>query len=104
MSTANMSSKKSSAPADWELVAKRKKAEQDARVPKDWRLSTLPGPEVHNYTEIPRKCGLLTQEELQLTEQYDAVALAAAIREKRVKCLDVARAFCKVSLRPSSGP
>ena len=94
----NMSSKEASTPAKWELVSKKKKAEQDARIPADWRLSTLPGPEVHNYTEIPRQCGLLTQDELQITEKYDAVALAAAIREKRLKCLDVARAFCKVSV------
>ena len=97
MSPTNMSSKESSAPTNWELDTKKKKAEQDARIPADWRLNTLPGPEVHNYTEIPRTCRLLTQDELQITEQYDAVELAAAIREKRLKCLDVARAFCKVS-------
>jgi amidase len=95
-----MSAKHSSPPANWELVSKKKKAEQTARIPTAWKLSTLPGPEVTNYTEIPRQCGLLTQEELQITEQYDAVALAAAIREKRFKCLDVARAFCKVSAVP----
>ncbi|USP74811.1 uncharacterized protein yc1106_02085 [Curvularia clavata] len=90
-----MSSKESSASAKWELVSQRKKAEQNARIPAEWRLSMLPGPEVHNYTEIPRECGLLTKEELQITEQYDAVALAKVIREKQLKCLDVARAFCK---------
>lgn len=92
-----MSAKESSAPANWELISKKKKAERDSRIPADWRLSTLPGPKVTNYTEIPRQCGLLTEQELQITEQYDAVALAAAIREKRLKCLDVATAFCKVS-------
>ncbi|EMD94628.1 hypothetical protein COCC4DRAFT_147870 [Bipolaris maydis ATCC 48331] len=90
-----MSARESSAPANWEPISKQKKAERDSRIPADWKLSTLPGPEVTNYTEIPRQCGLLTEQELQITEQYDAVALAAAIREKRLNCLDVATAFCK---------
>ncbi|KAL6157490.1 hypothetical protein ACJBU6_05041 [Exserohilum turcicum] len=90
-----MSPKESSPTASWQLVAQRKRDEQSKRIPPDWRLATLPGPDVHNYLDIPRKCGLLTGPELQITEHYDAVALAAAIRDKRLRCIDVARAFCK---------
>jgi hypothetical protein len=38
----------------------------------------------------------LTHEELNITEKYDASALAEAIRSRNLKCVDVARAFCKV--------
>jgi amidase len=84
--------------AKWQSVSRRKKAEQTDRIPKEWRLSGLPGAGVKSYTDIPRNSGLLSKEELDITEKYDAVALAEAIRETTLKCIDVARAFCKVSL------
>lgn len=56
----------------------------------------MPSESVTNYTSIPRTCGLLDKEELEITEQYDAVALAEAIRTRKLKCVDVTRAFCKV--------
>lgn len=48
-----------------------------------------------NVTSIPRDCGLLTAQELTITEDYDAVALAAAIAAKVYTAVDVATAFCK---------
>jgi amidase len=33
---------------------------------------------------------------LRITEDYDAIGLAEAIRRRHLKCVDVARAFCKV--------
>jgi len=86
--------------ARWQDVSQRKKDEQYGRIPADWRLKTLPGPHVKSYMVIPRQCGLLTKEELDTTENYDAVALAQAISEKKLKCVDVTRAFCKVSSLP----
>jgi|TARA_R110002003_G_scaffold1035_6_gene22098 hypothetical protein len=86
----------SQTPAKWQLVAWQKKDEQYARIPQAWRLSRLPPPHVTDYRDIPRTCGLLTHEELNITEKYDASALAEAIRSRNLKCVDVARAFCKV--------
>ncbi|KAJ4360074.1 uncharacterized protein N0V89_000633 [Didymosphaeria variabile] len=84
-------------PPKWQLVAWQKKDEQYARIPSDWRIpqDRLPTPEVTNYLGIPRECGVLSEEELRLTESYDATALAEAIRERKVKSVDVVRAFCK---------
>ncbi|KAF1829629.1 amidase [Decorospora gaudefroyi] len=79
----------------WQPVAQRKKEEQHGRIPSEWRLSSLPTPDVTNYMDIPRKCGLLTAAELSISEQYDAVALAKAIRGKKLKCIDVTTSFCK---------
>lgn len=48
-----------------------------------------------NVTSIPRDCGLLTADELEITEGYDATALAQAIRERKLTAVAVATAFAK---------
>jgi amidase len=48
-----------------------------------------------NVTGIPRDCGLLTPDELEITEGYDATALAQAIRERKLTAVAVATAFAK---------
>jgi amidase len=92
-------SKAQSAPRPapkWQLVSWQKKDEQYARIPLAWRLQSLPSTKVTNYMDIPRQCGILTKEELEITENYDATALADAIRSRKLKCIDVTQAFCKV--------
>ena len=91
-----MSQKDSSSEANWQSVAKRKKEEQAQRIPNEWKLNSFPGAHVKSYTDIPRKSGLLTKKELDITERYDAVALAEAIKTNKLTCIDVTRAFCKV--------
>jgi hypothetical protein len=95
-------SKSESAPRSapkWQLVAWQKKDEQNARIPLDWHLKSLPSAKVSNYIDIPRQSGILTKEELEITENYDATALADAIRRRKLKCVDVTKAFCKVNGR-----
>lgn len=48
-----------------------------------------------NVTSIPRDCGLLTAAELDITECYDAAALAQAIRDRKLTAVAVATAFAK---------
>ncbi|KAJ9150875.1 Amidase [Pleurostoma richardsiae] len=48
-----------------------------------------------DVTGIPRQCGILTEEELEITEKYDAVALADAIRSRKFTAVAVATAFSK---------
>lgn len=87
-------------PAKWQLASWAKKDEQFARIPQDWRLSSLPSPDVKTYINIPRVCGILSKQELDITENYDATALAEAIRNRKFKCIEVTRAFCKVCTQP----
>ncbi|KAF2792492.1 amidase [Melanomma pulvis-pyrius CBS 109.77] len=84
-----------SLPEKWQLVSWQKKDEQRARIPSEWLLKTLPSPSVTSYVEILHRCGLLSAEELRITEEYDATALAEAIRHRKLKSVDVVRAFCK---------
>lgn len=83
-------------PAKWQLVSWQKKDQQFSKIPSEWMLKHLPTADVTNYTDIPRKCGLLTKQELSITEDFDAVGLADAIRSKKLTCVAVASAFCKV--------
>lgn len=80
----------------WQSVAWQKKDQQFARIPSQWRLPQLPPSTVTNYLQVPRECGLLTDKELDITGNYDATALAQAIRERKFTCVDVTTAFCKV--------
>jgi amidase len=93
-----MSSQKSQSDGKWQSISRRKKEEQERRIPEEWRMNSLPEPHVTSYVDIPRRPDVLLPEELRITEQYDAVALAQAIRQKKFGCVDVARAFCKVSI------
>ena len=85
-------------PARWQSVAWQKKDEQSARIPSDWRIphDRFPAPNVTNYLNVPRDCGILSEQELRITEEYDATALAKAIKARKLRSVDVTRAFCKV--------
>jgi hypothetical protein len=91
-------------PEKWQLVSWAKKDEQRARIPTEWLLKESPSHGVTTYLDVPRQCGLLSKEELRITEEYDATSLAEAIRSGSLKSVDVVRAFCKVHtlLRPGS--
>jgi amidase len=87
-------------PEHWQPIAKRKQEQRDSRIPKQWRLQIPPADDVVNVLDIPRTCGILTPHEIDITENYDATALAQAIASKKLKCVDVTRAFCKVGCPP----
>jgi amidase len=48
-----------------------------------------------DVTSIPRDCGILTPQELEITESYDATGLAEAIATRKYTAVDVATAFSK---------
>jgi len=82
---------------NYKTIAERKQAERQSRIPKEWLLKSLPSLDKVNVEDIPRSCGVLSVSELKITEQYDATALAQAIASGELKCVDVTRAYCKVS-------
>lgn len=71
-------------------------AEFASKVPESLYLpeSILENPP-KNVTAVPRECGLLTPEEIDITENYDAVGLAEAIAAKKLTAVAVATAFSK---------
>ena len=84
----------------WREVAAAYRAEVEGRIPKEWRLpasitDTILEKSDQVVLDIPRTCGLLTAEELEITENYDAVALAQLLAEGKFTSVTVTTAFCK---------
>ena len=91
----------------WESIRARKQAERESRIPSAWRLPShlIPSDSDEsalNVTDTPRTCGLLSRKELDITEKYDATALAAELNAGRLKCVEVTEAFCKVRIGAKS--
>ncbi|KAL9006319.1 MAG: hypothetical protein Q9188_000918 [Gyalolechia gomerana] len=83
------------ASAAWEAIRDRKLEEQRSRIPQEWLIPAdkLPSKEVLNVVDIPR--GVLSSKEIHITEGYNALNLAAAIRNKEYTAVEVTIAFCK---------
>lgn len=82
----------------WQDLKAAKKAEQDSRIPSEWKLSPeqIPPKGTFDLRPVVNTCGILTDKELEITgESYDATSLAAAIAEGKYTATDVVTAFCK---------
>ncbi|CAH0042498.1 unnamed protein product [Clonostachys rhizophaga] len=67
-----------------------------AKVPLELRLpQALIDDPPKDVSNIPRECGILSANDLEITDQYDAVALAEAIASKKLTAVEVATAFAK---------
>ncbi|EQB55393.1 hypothetical protein CGLO_04692 [Colletotrichum gloeosporioides Cg-14] len=67
-----------------------------AKVPKELHISpaVIASPP-KNVVALPRECGILSSAEIDITENYDAVALAEAIAAKKFTAVAVASAYSK---------
>lgn len=79
----------------WRDIAARKKAEQLERIPESWRLPDSTDFEQGNVLQVPRQSGILTDVELQITEEYDATELVDELANGNLSSEAVATAFCK---------
>ncbi|KAF2461901.1 general amidase-like protein [Lineolata rhizophorae] len=81
----------------WQSIAQRKKTQQTSRIPPEWRLrqGITSSAGKANVLDVPRSCGILSSKELEITEKYDATALAAEIASRRLTSVEVTIAFCK---------
>ncbi|KAG6027988.1 hypothetical protein E4U41_000797 [Claviceps citrina] len=85
---------------DWrDLVAKKRK-QVDSEIPTSWRLddalvaSALKSGKLLE-ADIPRRSGIMSPQEIELTEQYSAEQLLRRLANAEVTCLAVTTAFCK---------
>ena len=85
--------------SSWEQKAQFKQAEAAAKIPAEWRLSAEILKQVSTNDDsvlhIPRTCGLLTTEELAITENYDATALRDKLAGGELTSVQVTTAFSK---------
>lgn len=66
------------------------------KVPLEYRLPTelIKSPPI-DVSGIPVSCGILSAEELEITEDYDAVSLSEALASRKYTAVTVAKAFAK---------
>ncbi|CAI6067343.1 unnamed protein product [Clonostachys chloroleuca] len=67
-----------------------------AKVPLELRLpQALIDDPPKDVSNVPQESGILSAKDLEITDQYDAVALAEAIASKKLTAVEVATAFAK---------
>lgn len=96
--------KTTSTSFDWRTAIERKRQERIDRTPKEWILeeqylaSLNCGPTKSTnilQLDVPRKSGILTEKEVEITESYTAVELVEKLREGSFTAVEVTTAFCK---------
>lgn len=85
----------------YKAIARRKQAELVTRIPAQWKLPAQYLPKSDSTTtqkviDVPRKCGLLSKKELDITENYSAQKLIQSMISSKLKAVEVTEAFCKV--------
>lgn len=75
---------------DWQTVSAAKREANAAKIPKEWRLPESTLGTLHldadlNVLDIPRKCGILSEREMELTEKYDATGLLEKMASGQVR-------------------
>lgn len=85
---------------EWQGKAERKRAEAAAKIPMEWRLpdeilDTISQNSTRSVIDVPRKCGLLTKQEISITEDSDATDLLELLASGALTSVAVTTAFCK---------
>lgn len=78
----------------WEEKSANERAALHASIPKAWLLQELPPASRLNVMNVPYESGILTTEELRLTEK-DATELLGLLHNGMIKSYDLTLAFCK---------
>ncbi|CEL10366.1 Putative General amidase-C [Source:UniProtKB/TrEMBL;Acc:Q9C1C7] [Aspergillus calidoustus] len=85
-------------PAEWEQKARQKREALADKIPSECRLPSHlieKAKVTDNILGIPRESGILSEEELTITENYDATALLERLTTGQLTASKVATAFCK---------
>jgi hypothetical protein len=96
-------------------IARRKQAQINSLIPPEWRLPAQfippamqlsPADSITkvgeyrkdnaNLMDVPRRCGLLTEKEVEITEKWDVRGLVEEMTSGRLRAEEVVRTFCKV--------
>ncbi|RDW65947.1 uncharacterized protein DSM5745_09686 [Aspergillus mulundensis] len=84
----------------WQEKAKAKVSETQDNIPVEWRLplsySDVCSQDSHeSVLDIPRRCGILSPRESDITESFDATALLEKLASREFSAVEVTTAFCK---------
>ncbi|KAK9238690.1 amidase signature domain-containing protein [Lipomyces kononenkoae] len=78
--------------AEWEKLVADKRARLEKTIPAEWKIKAVP--EGDSFFDFPAKSGILSENELQITES-SATELVAKLASGELKSVDVTLAFCK---------
>lgn len=82
--------------ADYLARVARKRAQQLSAIPLEWRLHDVPSVETNpNALAFIRDSGLLSSQELEITEILDVRVLLGKIARRELSALNVTRAYAK---------
>lgn len=90
--------------ASWQTLVARKRQQCADNIPPEWRLPdallqslnlSSPTGERLIAADIPRRSGLLSDSELDVTENYTATQLVGKLAAGELSSLEVTTAFCK---------
>ncbi|KAJ0415432.1 fatty-acid amide hydrolase [Aspergillus carlsbadensis] len=86
--------------SDWRVLVSKKRAQLDAQVPANWRLSetflaSIPPSGRLIEDDVVRRSGILTDGELDITENHSAKDLLSKLACGELSSLEVTTAFCK---------
>jgi amidase len=79
---------------DYRAIAAEKQLHRQAQIPKEWLLPQ----DYSSYTnrmDVPITCGILSDEEINITSNFDATALLKKLRSGVWTAEQVTVAFCK---------
>lgn len=83
----------------WQKVAAAKKAEQDSRIPSEWKLSEevlAAAEDARDLRSLSAAGGIMTDRELEITGgKFDAIELSAEIVKGTYTAVEVTTAYCK---------
>jgi amidase len=80
----------------WKEISAKAIEITNSSIPAEWRIpkDKLPPADQRDVTDFPAKCGLLSDQELKITDTY-ATEIVKKIAAGKWKAEDVTRAFCK---------
>ncbi|KAI8995598.1 general amidase [Trametes punicea] len=80
--------------ARWQGQVSEKKKRQQALIPPEWVISSIPDNRL-NVLDVPKTCGLLTDRELEITETSDISVLLKKLANAEWSAVEVTTAFSK---------
>ncbi|GAB1740896.1 hypothetical protein NU219Hw_g5972t1 [Hortaea werneckii] len=87
-------------PAPWQTRAQEYQKAASSKIPEAWRLDSQylneTGPtSKRSVLDIPAKCGILNEREVDITEHYNMVQLVQQLASGSMSSTEVTTAFCK---------
>jgi amidase len=81
--------------ASWSDIGLAKRNARDRLIPNSWKIPTENYAARTNVLDVPLTCGILTDREITITSNYDAVDIVNGIKAGTFSAKEVTVAFCK---------